>query len=667
MTSIARQIETLRDRIRHHEERYYVFDDPEISDAEFDALMRQLTDLESAHPEIVTPESPTQRVGGRPVERFETVEHLEPLLSLDNAYGDDEMRTFDARVRKRLDEPDVVRYVAELKIDGLSIALTYDDGRLVRGVTRGNGVRGEDVTSNVRVIRAIPLKLRDMPPGRLELRGEVYLPRNAFVRVNTERETVGEPPFANPRNAAAGAIRNLDPSLVAKRGLSAFVYQVVFLDHAPDGLATHDEMLSRLRSWGFPTEPHSRVCDGIEAVLEFCREWADRRRSLPFETDGVVVKVDRLDLRDTLGATSKFPRWATAFKFSAEQATTRLLDIKVEVGRTGAVTPYAVLAPVRLAGSTIRRATLHNAEEVARKDVRKGDTVVVEKGGDVIPKIVKPIVSRRRRGARPWKMPTRCPACDTRLVRPKSEVVWRCPNASCPGVRCRAIVHFASRGAMNIEGLGEKRVTQFIDAGLLRDVADLYELTPATLGPLDRMGDTSAAKLVDEIDRSRTSDLWRLLFGLGIRHVGVRAGQVLAREFGSLEALMEASRKALEAVPEVGPVVAESLVTFFGEPKNSELLSRLRQAGVRPPPVAPDTGGSAPLAGQTLVLTGTLSSMTRDAAKARIETLGGKVTSSVSKKTGYVVYGDEPGSKLARAQTLGIETLDEAAFLKLIS
>ena len=386
MTAVTRQIDELRHVIRHHEERYYVLGDPEISDAEFDALMRDLTALETAHPELVTPESPTQRVGGRPVDGFETVEHLERMLSLDNAYDDDEIRAFDTRVRKTLDETGVVGYVAELKIDGLSLALTYDDGRLVRGVTRGDGVRGEDVTSNARVIRAIPLTLRDAPPGRLEVRGEVYLPRAAFDRNNAEREAAGEPPFANPRNSAAGAIRNLDPALVARRGLSAFVYQAVFLDDTPDELATHDDMLRRLRSWGLPTEAHHQRCDGIEAVLELCHDWADRRRTLPFEIDGVVIKVDRLDLRPTLGATSRFPRWAMAFKFPAEQATTILQDIRVEVGRTGAVTPYAVLEPVTLAGSTIRRATLHNAEEVARKDIRPGDVVLVEKGGDVIPR-----------------------------------------------------------------------------------------------------------------------------------------------------------------------------------------------------------------------------------------------------------------------------------------
>ena len=666
MTTVTRQIAVLRDVIRHHEERYYVLDDPEISDAEFDRLMRELTTLETAHPELVTPESPTQRVGGRPVEGFETVEHLEAMLSLDNAYDDDEMRAFDTRVRKTLDETGVVGYVAELKIDGLSLALTYDDGRLVRGVTRGDGVRGEDVTSNARVIRAIPLTLRDAPPGRVEVRGEVYLPRAAFDRHNAEREAQGEPLFANPRNSAAGAIRNLDPALVSRRGLSAFVYQAVFRDDKPDGLSTHDDMLRRLRSWGLPTESHHSRCDGIEAVIELCHEWADRRRTLPFEIDGVVIKVDRLDLRGTLGTTSKFPRWAIAFKFPAEQATTVLREVRVEVGRTGAVTPYAVLEPVTLAGSTIQRATLHNAEEVARKDIRTGDVVLVEKGGDVIPKVVKPIVGKRRRGARRWKMPTRCPACDTPLVRPENEIVWRCPNGVCPAKMRRALQHFASRGAMNIEGIGEALVDQLVDKAFVADFADIYGLETSTLEGLERMGQKSAANLLAEIERSKTNELWRVLFGLGIRHVGERAAQVLARRFGSLDALTEAPRSDLEAVPDVGPVVAESLVTFFGEPKNRALLRRLRDAGVEPPVTAPQTGADAPLAGRTIVLTGTLASMPRDDAKARIEALGGKVTSSVSKKTRYVVAGADPGSKRTKAETLGVEVLDEAAFLKLI-
>ena len=669
MKAIARRIEALRDQIRHHEERYYALADPEISDAEFDALMRELQELETAHPELITPDSPTQRVAGQPVDGFETVEHAEPMLSLDNAYSEEEMRAFDERVHRGLGGVASVRYVTELKIDGLSIALTYRDGNLERGVTRGDGIRGEDVTSNVRVIRAIPLRLKGTPPGRVEVRGEIYLPRGAFERINRGREEAGVPLFANPRNAAAGAILNLDPALVAKRGLSAFVYQIISTDEDADRPATHAETLERLRDWGLPIELHWRLCHTMEPVVAFCREWAERRSSLAFDTDGVVVKVADLEQRARLGTTSKFPRWAIAFKFPAEQATTRLLRIEVNVGRTGAVTPYAVLEPVRLAGSTIQMATLHNAEEVARKDVRAGDVVLVEKGGDVIPKIVKPITSKRADGAdapRPFVMPTHCPVCRTRLERRVDEVVWRCPNLVCPAKLRRALLHFASRGAMNVEGLGESLVNQLVDEGLVTDFSDLYALQAPALEALERMGQTSSANLIAELERSKRNDLWRLLFGLGIRHVGERAGRVLARTFGSLDALMAASLEELKRVPDVGPVVAASVRAFFGEPKNRDLLARLRNAGVNTVSATEGTGAESPLSHQTFVLTGTLASRSRDEARREIEALGGKVTSSVSKKTSYVVVGADPGSKLEKARALGVETLDEDAFLKLI-
>ena len=667
--AIARQIEALRDQIRHQEERYYVLADPEISDAEFDALMRELQQLETTHPELITPDSPTQRVAGTPVEGFESVEHAEPMLSLDNAYTEAEMRAFDERVHRGLGGTASVRYVTELKIDGLSIALTYRDGHLDRGVTRGDGRRGEDVTSNVRVIRAIPLRLKGTPPGRVEVRGEIYLPRGAFDRINREREEAGMPLFANPRNAAAGAIRNLDPALVAKRGLSAFVYQIIATDLDADRPATHAETLERLRDWGLPIEPHWLLCDAMEPVVAFCREWAERRSSLAFDTDGVVVKVADLEQRARLGATSKFPRWAIAFKFPAEQATTRLLRIEVNVGRTGAVTPYAVLEPVRLAGSTIQMATLHNAAEVARKDIRAGDVVLVEKGGDVIPKIVKPITSQRASGPdapRAFVMPTRCPVCRTRLERPVDEVVWRCPNPVCPAKLRRALLHFASRGAMNVEGLGESLVNQLVDKGLVADFADLYALQAPALEALERMGKKSSANLVAEIEQSKGSDLWRLLFGVGMRHVGERAAQILARTFGSLDALMAASLEDLDRVPDVGPVVAASVQAFFGEPKNRDLLARLRKAGVNTVSAAEATGPESPWSGRAFVLTGTLASRSRDEARRAIEALGGKVTSAVSKKTSYVVVGTDPGSKLEKARALGVETLDEDAFLKLI-
>jgi DNA ligase (NAD+) len=578
-------------------------------------------------------------------------------------------------VRKGLGEANV-SYVAELKIDGLSIALTYTDGRLVRGATRGDGVRGEDVTSNVRTIRAVPLMLRDGPPGTIEVRGEVYLPRTAFERINSERDEAGEPLFANPRNAAAGAMRNLDPSLVARRGLGAWVYHVVGLADQ----AHHAAVLERMRAWGLPVEPHWQPCEGIEAVVAFCESWRERRHTLEFETDGVVVKVDSLVLRQQLGTTSKFPRWAVAFKFPAQQARTKLLRIDVNVGRTGAVTPFAVLEPVKLAGSTIAMATLHNAEDVARKDVREGDTVIIEKGGDVIPKVVGPVLSERPAGSRPWDMPAACPACGSLLQRPEGEVVYRCENVSCPARLRRALEHFASRGAMNIEGLGEAIVDQLVDQGLIGDFADLYGLTAPQLEALvvaprearsERARPRKLGKvgtnLAAEIDKSRQADLSRLIYALGIRHVGERAGQVLAAAFGSMDALVPASVEQLQGTREIGPVLAASVRAWLDEPRNVQLLDRLRRAGVNMTSTltveAPPEG---PLNGKTFVLTGTLESLTREEATARIEALGGRVSGSVSRKTSFVVVGSEPGSKAEKARTLGVETLDEAAFCRLI-
>jgi DNA ligase (NAD+) len=664
----ADRVQELRTRIRHHEELYYVHAAPEISDAEFDELMRELERLEAEYPDLLTPDSPTQRVGGRPVEGFETVEHAQPMLSLDNAYSEDELRAFDERVRRGLGEtgavPASVEYVAELKIDGLSIALTYDGGRLVRGATRGDGVRGEDVTSNVRTIRAIPLALRNGPPERIEVRGEVYLPRRAFERINREREETGEPLFANPRNAAAGTMRNLDPKLVASRGLSAFTYQLI-----GGGTASHADTLASLRAWGLPVEAHWERLSGIDALLAFCRSWAERRRTLDFDTDGVVIKVDALDLRRRLGTTSKFPRWAVAFKFPAEQKTTILKAIRVNVGRTGAVTPYAELEPVVLAGTTVSMATLHNADDVARKDLREGDTVIVEKGGDVIPKVVAPVPGRRPAGAVPWVMPSECPACGSRLHRPEGEVVWRCENTSCPAKLRRGLEHFASRSAMNIEGLGESLVLQLVESGLVRDYADLYGLTAGQLEALERMGKKSAAKVLAQIDRSRGNEFWRLIYGLGIRHVGERAAQVLASAFGTIDRLYAAGVEELQQTPEIGPVLAESVRSWLDEPRNRELIDRLRAAGVRmevPPEQRVERPASGPLSGRTYVITGTLSSMSRDEASAAITRLGGKVAGSVSRKTTAVIVGAEAGSKAEKARALGVPMLDEAAFRELI-
>jgi DNA ligase (NAD+) len=674
----AARADELRKLIRHHEERYYALADPEISDTAFDLLVKELEAIERAHPELATPDSPTQRVAGRPVEGFATVQHLEPMLSLDNGYSEDELRAFDERVRRGLGQDGAVAYHTELKIDGLSISLTYEHGRLTRGVTRGDGVRGEDVTVNVRTIRAIPLRLRGDAPPLMEVRGEVYLPLASFERLNAERLEAGEPVFANPRNAAAGTMRQLDPAAVARRRLGALLYQVVVPPSTGEettAFSSQHGVLEQLRSWGMATEPHGRVCDGIDEVVAFCLEWADRRAGLPFDTDGVVVKVDRLDLRPRLGATAKFPRWALAFKFPAQQATTRLLRIELQVGRTGAVTPVAVLEPVSLAGTTIQLATLHNAQEIARKDIRPGDVVLIEKGGDVIPKVVKPVVSQRPTGAEeppPFVMPRECPACGAPLHKGDQEVVWRCDNASCPARLRRSLQHFASRRAMNIDGLGEALVNQLVATGLVGDFADLYALDVTALAALDRMGKRSAANLVEQIQRSRSNELWRLVFALGIRHVGERGAQALASAFGTIEALMAAPESRLLDVEDVGPVVAASVREFFDEPRNRALVWRLRDRGVNvwTAETAAAGGGTAdapgPLSGRTFVLTGTLASMTRDEAQAAIEARGGKVSNSVSRKTAFVVAGADAGSKLAKAQTLGVEVLDEQAFLAML-
>jgi DNA ligase (NAD+) len=721
---VQKRVRELRDSIRHHEERYYIHNDPEISDEEFDRLLHELERIEAEHPELVTSASPTQRVGGRAVEGFETVQHVVPMLSLDNAYNEDELRAFDERVRRGLraagrtaaappgaaqDAPPdaAVAYVAELKIDGLSIALTYEHGRLLRGATRGDGSRGEDVTSNVRTIRAIPLSLRTPvgappPAGRVEIRGEVFLPRASFERINRELEDAGEPLFANARNTAAGTMRNLEPSLVSKRKMGAFVYQLVGEASdvgapggaeafrpadpgSPEGLRyeTHAEILTALTSWGMPVEPHWRRCANIDEVVAFCSEWSEKRRALEFETDGVVIKVDDLAMRERLGATAKFPRWATAFKFPAQQATTTLMAIEVNVGRTGAVTPYAVLEPVKLAGSTISMATLHNAEDVARKDLRPGDRVLIEKGGDVIPKVVKTILPHPDGVPRgePWQMPTHCKECGSVLQRDEEAVVWRCENTSCPARIRRSLEHFASRTAMNIEGLGASLVDQLIAQGLVHDYADLYQLTPEQLealvvAPKEPKSERAVPRklgkvgrnVVAQLERSKANDLSRLIYALGIRHVGEKAAATLARRFRSMERLMTESIEALQSVSEIGPVVAASVRAFAEEPRNQELVKKLKAVGVNMDSQAPEPSDQpGPLAGKTFVLTGTLSAMSREEATAVLERLGAKVSSSVSKKTTCVVFGAEAGSKLEKAETLGVERMDEAQFLAFLN
>ncbi|HUE88032.1 MAG TPA: NAD-dependent DNA ligase LigA [Vicinamibacterales bacterium] len=660
------RIQRLREEIRRHEELYYVHDNPEIADADFDALMRELQALEAEHPDLVTADSPTRRVGGRPVERFAEVAHLAPMLSLDNAYNEEELRAFDERVRKGLGTTEPVAYVTELKIDGLSIALTYEDGRLVRGATRGNGVRGEDVTRNVRTVRAIPLRLQNGPAGRIEIRGEVYLSRRAFERINQEQQEAGELLYANPRNTAAGTMRNLDPALVAKRGLLAWTYQVVWSSDTPHE-RTHADMLEELRRWGAPVEPHWKRCVGIDEVVAFCEDWRTRRATLDFETDGVVIKLDDLALRGRLGYTSKFPRWATAFKFPAERKVAMLHRIEINIGRTGAATPFAILEPTVVAGSTISMATLHNPDDIIRKDIRPGEPVIIEKAGDVIPRVVGPANPDAAERPARWVMPQICPVCGSQLQKPDDEAVWRCQNSSCPSKLRRGLEHFASRGAMNIEGMGESLIGQLCDKGLIHSLADVYRLDAPTLEGLERMGKKSAAKLLGELDKSRSNDIWRLIYGLGIRHVGERGAQVLADNFGSIDEIARASLEELQNVREIGPVLAASVRSWFDEPANRELIEAFRRAGVTlagERKVAP--AGPQPLAGKTFVITGTLESMSREEAAGHIEALGGKVTGSVSKKTSYVVVGSDAGSKREKALALGVTMLDEPAFLRLI-
>jgi DNA ligase (NAD+) len=660
----AERIEFLRNEIRRHEELYYVHANPEISDADFDKLMNELRALETTHPELLTPDSPTQRVGGRPAEGFAQVEHLQPMLSLDNAYDEEDLRAFDERVRKGLSIEQSPAYVAELKIDGLSIALTYEDGRLVRGATRGDGTLGEDVTQNVRTVRAIPLSLKGGPGGRIEIRGEVYLPKKNFERINQEQEAAGAPLYANPRNTAAGTMRNLDPALVARRGLSSWMYQLV-----PAKFESHAGMLEDLRKWGLPVEPHWKKCHGIDAVIAFCEEWRDQRTSLGFETDGVVIKLDDPALRERLGYTSKFPRWATAFKFPAEQKQAMLKSIEINIGRTGAATPFAMLEPTVVAGSTISMATLHNPDDILRKDIRPGEMVIIEKAGDVIPRVVGPVDKDPGRPTPRWVMPTACPVCGSDLQKAEDEAVWRCENSSCPAKLNRGLEHFASRGAMNIEGLGESLIWQLCKGGLVKSYADIYRLDAPALENLERMGKKSAAKVLGEIEKSKSNDVWRLLYGLGIRHVGERGAQVLADHYGSIEAIENASLDDLQSVREIGPVLAASVRGYFDEPRNRQLIAAFRAAGVKTvgePKRAPV--GPQPLAGKTYVITGELSGMSREEAQAKLEALGAKVTGSVSKKTTALIVGTDPGaSKSEKAQALGIKTLNEKAFLELLN
>ena len=656
---------SLRETIRRHDHLYYVQAAPEIGDEEYDRLLRELRDLEAEHPDLVTPDSPTQRVGETPSTSFPAFTHKVPMLSLDNTYTEDELREFEARIYRTLGRSYVegakdIAYTAELKIDGLSMSLHYEDGGLSRAVTRGDGVRGDEVTPNARAIRAIPLRLQGAPPAQIEVRGEVFLPRSRFDAINREQEARGAETYANPRNTAAGTMKNLDPKIVAARGLDMYVYSLA--QGRPKSVRSHWDTLQQLSAWGLRTNPTSRRAQGLAEVLEFIAFWRDKRDGLEYDIDGVVVKVDDLALQEELGFTARFPRWAIAYKYPARQASTVVHAIEVQVGRTGRLTPVAHLDPVLLAGSTVARATLHNEEEIARKDVRVGDTVMIEKGGDVIPKVVQVVLGKRPAETQPWTPPERCPVCGTPAVKPEGEVDRRCPNASCPAQIEEALKHFSRREAMDVEGLGDSLVHQLVEGGHVRDFSDLYRLDVVTLVELERMGEKSATALVAAIADSRGRGLRRLLFGLGIRFVGERAAMLLARHFRTIDALAAASADEIDAIYEIGPAVAESIHTWLHLDVNRALVERLRAAGVRLDEENAASGGEQVFQGQQIVLTGTLGSMTRDEAKALIESRGGRVTSSVSKKTSFVVAGAEAGSKLEKAKELGVEILDEEAF-----
>ncbi|MFY9550423.1 MAG: NAD-dependent DNA ligase LigA [Thermoanaerobaculia bacterium] len=644
-----RRVEALREEIRRHERLYHVENRPEITDAEFDRLMRELAELEALHPELASPDSPSLRVGGEPAEGFQTVEHAQPMLSLENAYSWEEAEAWLARAARVLGE-EPRGFVAELKIDGLSISLRYEGGRLVRGATRGDGTRGDDVTANVRTIRTVPLTIAETTP--LELRGEVYYSKTAFERVNAEREAEGEPLFANPRNAAAGTMRLLDSRVTARRRLGAWLYGIVEASPMP---ASQSETLERLVALGFPVSPHRRRCADFGEVRRFVDEWQEKRHGLGFETDGVVIKVDDRILQRELGATAKSPRWALAYKFPAEEATTVVREIGVNVGRTGTLTPVAFFDPVSLGGTTVKRATLHNYEDLSRKDVRVGDTVVVEKGGDVIPKVVRVILEKRPGGAVPFTMPERCPVCGDLVVREEGEVATRCVNPACPAVVREALRHFCGRRAMDIEGLGEKLIDQLVKAGLLSDVASIYDLKAEGLEELERWGEKSAGNLLAQIEKSKGNDFSRLLFALGIRHVGEKAAKTLAAHFGSLDALAAAEEDELQAAAEVGPNTAAAVHAWFSHPRHRALVEQLRQRGVRFDAARARASGA--LSGKTVVLTGTLPGISREEAAARLEAAGAKISSAVSKKTDFVVVGESAGSKLEKAKALKVKTL----------
>jgi len=657
-----KRIAELREQINYHNYRYYVLDSPEISDAEYDGLMKELWKLEQEHPQLIIPESPTQRVGAAPVEAFGVVEHREPLLSLANVFSYDELAAWYRRNSNLM--PDLpTDFVCELKLDGLAVALTYEDRRFAIGATRGDGYRGEDITQNLRTIRSIPLVVpKDAPPS-FEVRGEVYLSKAGFEKLNEERAMEGQPLFANPRNAAAGSVRQLDPRVTAKRPLDIYIYGLGWVEGTvPE---THWEALEYLKSLGFKVNPYNAHVSRLDEVDEYYQRWVEERERIEFDADGVVIKVNSFALQRRLGTVGHDPRWAVAYKFPAIQATTRLLDIGISVGRTGRLNPYAILEPVSVGGVTIKQAALHNEEDIHRKDIRIGDTVIVQRAGDVIPQVVAPVVSKRSGKEKVFVTPSRCPVCGGEVVKPEGEVMTRCTNASCPAQIFQNLTHFVSRGAMDIDGVGEKLAAALLNSGLVKDVAALYSLRMDELAALERMGEKSAQNVLDAIERSKRRPLSRVLFALGIRHVGAETAELLAHHFSSMDRLSKASQEELLEVPTIGPTVAQSIYAFFRQESNREVIKELRKAGVRlEAEVAKPE--ALPLVGQEFVVTGSLEGFTRSEAEARIKALGGAVGSSVTKKTTFLVVGADAGSKLEKARSLGTRLLGEEEFLNLL-
>lgn len=657
MNDIKKRVDELHKLLHEYGHAYYVLDNPIVSDAVYDQLLQELIAIEKEHPELITPDSPTQRVGGEPLAGFKKVTHTYPMLSLSNAFNETDLRDFDRKVRQSIGEQ--FNYVCELKIDGLAINLRYENGVFVQGTTRGDGSVGEDITTNLKTINTVPLKLKE--PVTIEVRGEAYMPKQSFENLNKERAEKGEDLFANPRNAAAGSLRQLDPKVTASRNLSTFIYAIAG-DGEAYGIDSHAEMLNYLETLGFNINKEKEVCETIDDVLAFINKWTENRPNLPYEIDGIVIKVNRYAHQEELGYTAKSPRWAIAYKFPAEEVLTKIVDIELTVGRTGVVTPTAILEPVLIAGSTVGRASLHNEDLIREKDIRIGDTVIVHKAGDIIPEVVGVILEQRPEGTEPYQLPPDCPACGSKLVRIDDEVAIRCINPSCPAQIVEGIKHFVSRNAMNIDGLGEKIVTQLLNEQYIQDVADLYHLEVESLMKLERMGERSAMNLVDAIERSKENSLERLLFGLGIRHVGEKAAKLIAAEFETMDRLMKATVDELIAIDEIGEKIAESVVSYFQNEKAIELIDRLKSVGVNMTYKGKREQievSDSPFTGKTIVLTGKLEQLTRNEAKAKIEALGGKVTGSVSKKTDLVIAGLDAGSKLAKAQELGIEVWDE--------